>query len=71
MQQIGLQLSENLNSKFESSITGINQNVDLFEVGLREWEMGMMQDLTQNTSSFDKFKSDVGNSLEDMSRSVN
>ena len=49
----------------------MNEDVDKFESDLKQWERGMLEDLTANRADVANFNGEVSTALEQMSRSVN
>ena len=71
LQQVGLQLSEQLTSQYDNQISDLIKNVEQFNTDMEGWEVGIIDDLSDNMEQFKKFRDDVGDSLETMSKSVN
>jgi len=42
MRQVGIQISETLITSFDTQVNALNNDVDTFELQLREWESDMV-----------------------------
>lgn len=49
----------------------LNQEVDTFELSLKDWEQEMMSELGDNKISVSHFNTEVGTCLETMSKTMN
>ena len=58
-------------TQFDKQVQSLNEDVDKFESDLKQWERGMLQDLSENRAEVSSFNSEVSTALEQMSRSVN
>ena len=58
-------------TQFDKQVQSLNEDVDKFESDLKQWERGMLADLTSNRAEVASFNAEVSTALEQMSRSVN
>ena len=50
--------------QFDSQVEGLNKDIDKFESDLKQWERGMLKDLSENRAEVATFNEDISLSLE-------
>ena len=71
LQQVGSEVTERLVLMFDRQIQALGADIDAFESGLAEWEVGMQQAMGGNNRRILEFESEVNSSLHGMSASLN
>lgn len=71
MRKVGLGVQESLMTQFDKQVSELNNEVDKFELEIKDWEVEMMHELGENKIAVQHFNSDVSNCLETMSKNMN
>ena len=71
LQQVGSEVTERLVLMFDRQIQALGADIDAFESGLAQWEVGMQQGMGANNRRILEFESEVNSSLHGMSASLN
>mmetsp|Transcript_32132 Transcript_32132/g.39846 ORF Transcript_32132/g.39846 Transcript_32132/m.39846 type:complete len:82 (-) Transcript_32132:24-269(-) len=58
-------------TQFDTQVNALNNDVDTFELQLREWEYDMVLELGENKNAVAEFDHEVGNCLENLSKTMN